>query len=673
MRNSNPNHGSMSVMRRDGVVAAAPDAPAGNRTFKVTWTTGAKVDRRRWDWLNDRIVEFTEELDLSDGAVNMERLSSGRAPVLDAHAGWSNATTIGVVESATIEDATIRISDAPEHAGILRKIQDGISRNISVGYSVEQWEIIKEEGKKDRWIARKWTPYELSVVPIGADPDAYIRARELSLETRDAGGCSPFGCDFIYRGAVPEPQRKETPMTEENRGSDVNPEPKPTSPVAPAPAANDEAIRSAVETERKRIGDIRDAVRDFGFDDKDADEFIRSGKSIDEVRAELQKKLAARSAQDRQLPHVRGGTQNEFETRRNLVSNAIAHRARPGEIKLEDGARRYRGLTLLELAREVLSEEGVNVRGLDRMELAGLAVGLQRAAGMHSTSDFPLILANVAQKRLREVYEKAMSRWKLFCRQSNATDFKAKYITQLSEAPRMLRVPEHGEYTYGKLSETGVNYALSTYGRIIAITRQAIINDDLSAFDRLPTIMGQSAADNEADIVWSIITANPTMQDGTALFHANHGNLAASGGAISVATLGAGRAAMRVQKNIGNAEFLNLQASYLLIPAALETVAEQFIAQNLIPAQSSNVVPEWVRSLEPIVEPRLDANSTTAWYLAASPSRIDTIEYAYLEGQEGVYTEMRMGFEVDGIELKARHDFAAKAIDWRGLYRNAGA
>lgn len=34
--------------------------------------------------------------------------------------------------------------------------------------------------------------------------------------------------------------------------------------------------------------------------------------------------------------------------------------------------------------------------------------------------------------------------------------------------------------------------------------------------------------------------------------------------------------------------------------------------------------------------------------------------------------ETRSGFEVDGIEIKARHDFAAKAIDWRGLFRNAG-
>ena len=52
---------------------------------------------------------------------------------------------------------------------------------------------------------------------------------------------------------------------------------------------------------------------------------------------------------------------------------------------------------------------------------------------------------------------------------------------------------------------------------------------------------------------------------------------------------------------------------------------------------------------------------------------LDTIEYAYLEGQQGAYIETRNGFDVDGVEIKCRLDFGAKAIDWRGLYKNPGA
>ena len=71
-----------------------------------------------------------------------------------------------------------------------------------------------------------------------------------------------------------------------------------------------------------------------------------------------------------------------------------------------------------------------------------------------------------------------------------------------------------------------------------------------------------------------------------------------------------------------------------------------------------------------MVDGRITGNS---WHLAATPTLVDTIEYAYLEGEEGLFTETRQGFEVDGLQIKARHVFAAKAIDWRGLYKNAGA
>lgn len=211
-------------------------------------------------------------------------------------------------------------------------------------------------------------------------------------------------------------------------------------------------------------------------------------------------------------------------------------------------------------------------------------------------------------------------------------------------------------------------YALATYGKVVAISRQTIINDDLDAFTRIPAMFGRAAADLESDTVWGIITANAAMADEIALFHASHGNLAGSGGAIAVATLGAGRAAMRKQTGLNGAH-LNITPAYIIVPAALESLAEQYTSNQYVSAKSSDINP-YAGKLTPIVEPRLDAVSGTNWYLAADPAQIDTIEYAYLEGQEGVYLETRMGYDVDGIEIKARLDFAAKAIDHRGLYKN---
>jgi len=107
------------------------------------------------------------------------------------------------------------------------------------------------------------------------------------------------------------------------------------------------------------------------------------------------------------------------------------------------------------------------------------------------------------------------------------------------------------------------------------------------------------------------------------------------------------------------------------IIAALETVAEQFLA-TLSPTVSTDVNP-FSGKLELVVDPRLDASSATAWYLAARPELIDTIEYAYLEGYNGPTIEVREGFEVDGTEFKARLDFGCGVLDHRGLFKNAGA
>jgi hypothetical protein len=174
---------------------------------------------------------------------------------------------------------------------------------------------------------------------------------------------------------------------------------------------------------------------------------------------------------------------------------------------------------------------------LSKFELATRLLGLDplgsRAIGLNSTSDFANVLANVINKRLRNAYELAPQNWKKIGRQSNNTDFKQKSVVQLSSAPIFKQVSEGQEFSYGGLTDGAEKYALATYGRIIAITRQTLINDDLARSDRLPMMLGRQAAELEAKTFWAILTANAAMSDGTALFHANHGNLGSAASASS--------------------------------------------------------------------------------------------------------------------------------------------
>jgi hypothetical protein len=236
----------------------------------------------------------------------------------------------------------------------------------------------------------------------------------------------------------------------------------------------------------------------------------------------------------------------------------------------------------------------------------------------------------------------------------------------LSEAPSLSKVVEGGEYKYGTFSEGSEKYRLFTYGKVVGITRETIINDDLDAFSRIPTLFGGAAARLEANTVYGVFTANAAMSDTVALFHASHGNL--TNALLNVAGIGTCRNLMRLQTWLGGNDPMNINPRYLIVPSALEVAASQLKAQ-LTPAQASNANP-LSNTFDIIVEARLDGNSALNYYMAADPSEIDTIEYAYLEGEDGPYIETREGFGRDGIEIKIRHDFAAKAIDYRGLIKS---
>jgi hypothetical protein len=167
---------------------------------------------------------------------------------------------------------------------------------------------------------------------------------------------------------------------------------------------------------------------------------------------------------------------------------------------------------------------------------------------------------------------------------------------------------------------------------------------------------------------------NPVMTDGIPLFHADHKNLAAAGSAITLESLGAARAAMRQQKGPGNIGYIDPRPAFLIVPVALETLAEQLLASLVDPAKSNdtpNVA--WIRALTVIADPRLDEDNPAAWYLAASPAQLDTIVRAYILGEDRPYYEEKIGFEVDGMEIKSRLDIGVGAIDFRGLYKNPGA
>lgn len=657
------------------------------RTVDVIFTTGSKVLRSPWFG-----EPYYEELEVSETAMRMDRLNSG-APLLNNHSNYSLSDVIGVVESARVQDgkgmATVRLSDREEVAGIVRDIENGIIRNISVGYMVHRFE--KQNGPDGKttdetpiYRAVDWEPMELSFVGIPADAGAQARGEGAPMVR---AGATTYECELVNNtkeektdmgkrnadGSAIETEIPAAPSTETETQVDASAPTTEGEPAASSPAAVTEGERGANPTiqtpeeiqalELKRGVEIRKAVRVAGLEERVADGYVEQKLSIEQARAAIFGELEKKSNEVRTNNNLRveGAGMEQQIARREAATRILLNQFDSSKFATKDGDNEMRAHGILGMARKILHMEGVrNAYDMTPKELS------ERA--LHSSSDFPKVLENIANKSLQQAYEQAASTFMPFVSETSVADFKQISSVRLSDGGTLQKVNEHGEFKRGTLVETGEKYAVETYGLIIGATRKLLMNDDLGAFTKIPASLGMRAKQKENELFWAIILSNPVMaEDNNALFHAAHGNLGTAA-AIAIASLGEGRAKMRSLLDLDK-QPINLSASYLVVPTALETVADQFVSQ-IQPNQSGQVNP-FAGRLQVIAEPRLDAGSSTAWYLMADKSKIAMVELARIDGQ-GPKISVREGFDIDGMETKIAYDFGMKALDYRGFFKNAG-
>lgn len=659
---------------------ASQTANSDDRTMEMTWQTGAQMDRYGWDG------KYQLTLSMDPAHVRMGRLSSGSAPLLNNHSSYDLHDVIGVIESASVSGgkgtARVRFSARPDVQPIFDDVKAGIIRNASVGAAIHKMKDVTPQQKDEngprpmkQYLAVDWEPMEISAVPIGADPGARFAAESITKFE-----CEIEPLEVLMEATRATAQRENEPMDETTITAGAEKAKPVEQPAVAAAAVDIEAVKAeATKAERARVAGINQKCKLAGMTEEFAqslvDEGVTLGVASDRIFAKMGEQSQGNTINDKnpRASIERDGQQTKCEA----VVSALLHRYDGKAYQLREDAREYRGMSLLRIAEDFVSARGVNTRGMNRDTLAARALERENfAGGYEGTTDFPGILADVANKTLRQAYQQTQRTFVNIFRQTTASDFKNLNRAQLSEAPALVVVGPSGEFKTGAMTDSKETYRLLTYGRIVSLNRQTIVNDDLDAFSRVPAGYGMQAANLESDIVWGIITANAALADNVALFHATHRNVVASGGGVpDVTQVSALRKLLRQQKGLDGATLLNIIGKYLVVPSALETAAEQLVAVNipLVPVTTGTSIPQWFRSLTPVVEPRLDASSAVMWYLFADYGQVDTVEYAYLEGQEGVYIETRMGFNVDGMEIKARLDFGAKAIDFRGMARNAGA
>lgn len=460
--------------------------------------------------------------------------------------------------------------------------------------------------------------------------------------------------------------------TKPDDGSAVNQaaDPNKITATEPQAAADPQAIHAAVKTERERGQAIRAAVKAAKLDDAFADQLVQAGISIDTARARIIDKLAAEDGPEPRNQSRAVVISDQVDRFRQGAELALLARAGMGGERNE-----FAGLTLRELARESLNLRNIATRGMNPMQMIGVAFAPMAAGGYHGTSDFANVLANVANKAMLKGYDEAEETFQKWTSKGSLTDFKPTSRVDLGMFGPLAKIEEGAEYTYGTIGDRGVTIQLATYGKLFSITRQTIINDDIGAFTRGPQKLGRAAIRTVGNLPYAVLTANANMADGKALFHTDHKNLAGTTGAPSTATLDALRTAMGTQKDPDGfaSGGLNISPAYILTPKALEGTAKTALESDYDTAKGDKRVPNSVKGMaEVVADARLDAASTTAWYGAADPNRFDTIEVAYLDGVDKPYLETRDGWNVDGVEMKVRIDAGVQVLDHRGLYKNAG-
>lgn len=620
------------------------------RTIEVVWTTGARGLRSSWDG------KFYEELSLDPSHLNLSRLKN-RAQVLDTHNKYDGlSAVIGVVEDAWIVSGTearakLRLSGDERKAGTVQDILDGIIANLSVGYSIERMEQVGIENDIPVLRATAWTPFELSFVPVPFDAGAQSRSDENN--TRE--------CTILIN-AKDETMDENEKMEAERQAAQA---PKVDETRA-APSSHDgDAIKRAIEADRTRGIEIAKIVTKAGLERDLADSLFAEGKSLEQVRAIVLDKLCETSERTAPRVTVSAGSLDEKSTAVRAMEETLLCRAAPTFNKPTELSQRYRSYSLLEMAKESLHMQGVRTMGWSRNEIA--------ARALHTTTDFPLILGNTVRKVLKDNFATAPSDYAWMTRPITVNDYKSISRFGLSTGPALLEVKEAGEYKRGTFTEEAESMQLKKFGRIVGITREVIINDDVNAFADVPRMWGFGAQQLIAKLVWEQITANPTMSDGIPLFHASHGNLMVGGattGVLNVDNLEVAVSMIESQQGFASPgedpQYLNLQARYLIVGPALKYAAIR-LTTAVTPIAQANVNP--FANLIVKSDPRITGSQ---WFVTADPAVTDAIGLLQMAGEEGPQLDERVGFDVDGIEYKVRLDTGAKMLGYRWIVKNPG-
>lgn len=455
-----------------------------------------------------------------------------------------------------------------------------------------------------------------------------------------------------------------------------------------------EEVQRALKADVERQKEIRASVAQMNLETEFADKLVYDNVELSEARRLIIERAASKSKAvgtiEPQPNVIRGEQENLTNAMRDgLIKRSLSSAKLKLSFDSEKPASGYETFERMGIKRmaEIYVQRamGINTERMNEPDIAKIALGSRSAMdrlrierAYHTTGSFANLLMDAANKTLLQAYEEAPFTWNLWARQAaSVSDFKNINRIRFSEAPDPEMIAELGDYPEKTMTDAKETYKVEKYGAIFTVSWETVVNDDLDAISRVPAMHGNACRRKVNKTVYSVLTSNPTMSDSVALFgsHSSGTNLSGSNGNPTVTNMNTAFAAMMKQKGLNSDVIISVVPRYLIVPVALAATAEEFISSVSYNAANNNegvrniYGPGGSRPLTVVPEPVLDANSATAWYLAADPSQIDTVEVSFLAGEESPVLESEWNFDNDSYKYKVRQTFGVAPIDWRGLYK----
>lgn len=346
-------------------------------------------------------------------------------------------------------------------------------------------------------------------------------------------------------------------------------------------------------------------------------------------------------------------------------------------------SRDLRGAGIRDVFCEVIRADGGHL-GTGRLdnEFIRAAFHAERnlqASGGFSTISLSGILGNVANKAMLAAYQAVASVVHEFCAARDVNDFKQVTSFRLTGNGVFEKVGPSGELTHATLSEESYHNQVETFGRIITLTRQMIINDDLGAFLQLPRLIGRMSALRLQEEVYGLLLANINSFFGVG----NNNYFEGADSALSIGSLTVAEQMFMDQVD-SDGKPVAITPAILLVPTGLKVAANQLYTSLVVNETTTANKPRpadnpHAGKFKPVASPYLNnaaisGSSATAWYLFANPADVAAMEVAYLRGRRVPVIESgETSFNTLGMQWRGYFDFGVAMQDPRAAVKSKGA